>query len=61
VAHHEVAISGGMDIQLDGVRPRGDRSAHGPQGARRPLPSAPLVGVIEDPAAQPAVVHAVGR
>ena len=57
VADHQLAVGGGVHVELEGVGPGRDRLAQGQQRARRRLPGAALVGVVEDPALEPRVGH----
>src|SRR5581483_3839608 len=61
VAHDQLAVGGGVHVELEGVGAGLQRLPHGEQRARRRLPCTALVGIVEDPSPHPRVVHARQR
>ena len=56
VAHHQMAVGGGVHVELDAASaPSSSARPHGEQRRRRRFPGAALVGVGEDAASEPGV------
>ena len=55
MAHDELAVRGGVDVELDGVAPAARRVRMANRVDDGPLPGSALVGVGEDAAFEPGV------
>ena len=55
MGHHQVAVEGGVDVELDPGGPELQGPADGEEGRRGRFPRSPLMGVGDDPAPEPGV------